>query len=189
MGHALGLGVLDCTGYMRRRVLCRDNDIYRYFCSNATNQYNTLVSDHPMDTNPGTAPYTLLMENDGGDGTRCGHWEQDNFNSTTTSELMTGYLRRDKQTSLSTVTVGGLLDIIGYTDVDFSQADPYPFPQTSNRLGAPTIEEQFNTNSIDFSQMKDIEPLGLHRWGAVVGDPEPKNYDQADLDHFLSKLQ
>lgn len=189
MGHALGLGVLDCTGYLRRRVICEDFDDFRYFCSAATNEYNTLVSDHPMDTNPGTAPFTLLMENIDRAGTRCSHWELDNFNSTTTAELMTGFLQRDKKTSLSTVTVGGILDIIGYTDVDFSQADPYPFPQTSNRLGGLTTEEAFTTNTIDFSDIEDIEPLGLQRWGALVDEPDSKNYDQTDLETFLSNVQ
>ena len=57
------------------------------------------------------------IENDGGTGTACGHWDEDCFQS----ELMTGFSTGALE--MSRVTVGGLEDI-GY-EVDYGGADAY----------------------------------------------------------------
>jgi len=61
------------------------------------------------------------VEYDGGDGTACGHWDEDCL----IDELMTGYATGTLP--LSRITVGGLEDL-GY-QVNYAAADP--FPQTS----------------------------------------------------------
>jgi len=59
----------------------------------------------------------IPLEQDGGVGTSCGHWDEDCF----LDELMTGIATGSLP--LSTITVGGLEDL-GYT-VDYGNADPY----------------------------------------------------------------
>jgi len=61
------------------------------------------------------------VENDGGPGTRCGHWDEETFGT----ELMTGYLDVGGQ-ALSVLSVRSLEDL-GLT-VDPTVADPYVVP-------------------------------------------------------------
>ena len=62
------------------------------------------------------------VEDEGGAGTRCGHWDEGTFGS----ELMTGWLNVGAPNPLSVVTVGSLADL-GY-EVDATAADPYALP-------------------------------------------------------------
>ena len=60
------------------------------------------------------------MEQDGGDGTRCSHWDE----SCLKHELMTGVLSSSVRNSLSRITIGALEDL-GYQNVDYSKAEFY----------------------------------------------------------------
>lgn len=74
------------------------------------------------------APGPLPIELDGGPGTMCSHWDEDELGS----ELMTGWASGAME--LSTVTVGALADL-GYL-VDYAAADAYSPPA----LGAAAVE-------------------------------------------------
>jgi hypothetical protein len=69
------------------------------------------------------------VENQGGAGTRDGHWRESTFGN----ELMTGYINANSN-PMSRVTLGSLADI-GYK-VDFAAAQAYTLPTGSSlRLG------------------------------------------------------
>lgn len=65
---------------------------------------------------------TVPVEESGGLGTQCGHWNEETFGS----ELMTGYLDGAMLNPLSELTVRSLEDL-GLT-VDASAAEPYALP-------------------------------------------------------------
>ena len=172
MGHALGLGILDCTGVVRR-VQCSDglnppgsNSPYAYTCPNAIREFNNLDSQF-------TLPPLRMENEDPRPGSACAHWELDAFVSDTSYELMTGFLQSNKYVSLSAVTVGGADDIFGY-EVDYSAADPFPNSGSGNRIGAPSSDDGlFTTIDLDISSViKDVIPVGLQRWGAIVDGPQ-----------------
>ena len=174
MGHVLGLGLLDCTGVVRR-VQCLNglnpsgsNSPYAYTCQNAAREFNNLDAQY--------ISQPLRMEDQtpaNSTGTTCGHWEIDAFLSNTTFELMEGFIQRGKFASLSAVTVGGADDIFGY-EVDNSSADPYPITGSTNRLGGPTSDEGILTTiDLDLSMViEDVVPVGLQPWGAIVDGPQ-----------------
>ena len=62
------------------------------------------------------------VEESGGLGTQCGHWDEETFGS----ELMTGFLNSGAFNPLSALSVRSLEDV-GLT-VDASSADPYTWP-------------------------------------------------------------
>jgi Leishmanolysin len=68
------------------------------------------------------------VENSGGGGTRCSHWDEDFFDN----ELMTGFLggtTSETVNPISALTVASLKDL-GYS-VDFSRAESYAIPTCS----------------------------------------------------------
>jgi hypothetical protein len=115
MGHVLGLVSLwgDCNA----AFLCANSGIFNYPCPLAQQEYQNLFPSG-----------TLKLENDGGDGTRCGHWEEDNFPKITTgsSELMTGYFEAGIGQPITRVTLAALDESFSDYQIDYSQADPYP---------------------------------------------------------------
>jgi Leishmanolysin len=108
MGHVLGLvGTLGpCQG------ICDRNNMVQYEygqglssgCSIVRNEYNNLNSGS-----------LLFLENGGGGGTACAHWEGDSFSTATSSELMTGWFEAWKYQPISKVTVGALDDLGVFT--------------------------------------------------------------------------
>ena len=68
-----------------------------------------------------------VVEDDYGEGTARGHWNQNTYGD----ELMTGFLTGTNQ-PMSKLTVLSLKDL-GYV-VDASKADPYTIPADSNNL-------------------------------------------------------
>lgn len=62
------------------------------------------------------------VEEGGGAGTRCGHWDEDVFGN----ELMTGFLNGGTENPLSELTAAALLDL--GLDVDLSASEPYTPP-------------------------------------------------------------
>lgn len=79
----------------------------RYQCSGANTVYSDLTNG-----------VELLLENRGGPGTACGHWEESSFRTNDNSELMTGFFEEDLFQPISLVTVAALDDLGGY-EVDF----------------------------------------------------------------------
>lgn len=111
MGHVIGL--VGTTGRCTRA--CDPNNARRqspYECDLANAEYARL------------APGTLLLENDGGAGTACGHWEENSFREGASSELMTGFFEANLFQPISKVTVAAFEDL-GY-EVDFCGADIWP---------------------------------------------------------------
>jgi hypothetical protein len=77
------------------------------------------------------------VENNGGGGTRCSHWDEDFFDN----ELMTGFLGGTTSQTVnpfSALTIGSMKDM-GY-DVDFSQAEPYSIPGCSPNCDPKTLK-------------------------------------------------
>lgn len=113
MGHVLGVvGVLGAC----ESSACDNNGIYTYPCPLAQLEYQKL---YPTGT--------LRLENDGGGGTACSHWEEDDFPKTTgSSELMTGYFEANVGQPITRVTIAALDESFTDYQVDYSQADPFP---------------------------------------------------------------
>ncbi len=93
----------------------------------------------------GGAP-PLPVETDGGAGTRCSHWDEEELGS----ELMTGWASGAME--LSKVTVGALHDL-GY-QVDYSKADAYTAP-----LLAQLDADAFELREIFLPELGPLEPL------------------------------
>lgn len=76
------------------------------------------------------APGNLFLENRGGIGTACGHWEEDSFRTRASSELMTGFFEANLFQPISRVTVAALDEIGGY-EVDYCGADIWPADEST----------------------------------------------------------
>jgi hypothetical protein len=123
MGHVLGIGTNWEWGY---------HDLLDYVASDGASDCRsasgftvppTYVGAEGIDAwhdlgGSGGVP----VEDGGGLGTRCGHWDEATFDH----ELMTGYLDAGRTNPLSALSVRSLEDI-GLT-VDASAADPYSLP-------------------------------------------------------------
>lgn len=112
MGHVLGLVSINraCSS------ACNPNNSRQqgiYECPLARQIYNEW------------APGTLFLENRGGMGTACGHWEEDSFRTRESSEVMTGFFEANLFQPISRVTVAALEEIGGY-EVDYCGADIWP---------------------------------------------------------------
>ena len=112
MGHVLGLVGTngDCTS------ACDPNNRFsrsEYQCALALEEYEAI------------APGDLFLENSGGMGTACGHWDEAVFRTSASSELMTGFFEANLFQPLSLVTVAALDDLGGY-EVDYCGADIWP---------------------------------------------------------------
>lgn len=120
MGHVLGIG-----GYWHlkcgRGCLANPPD-HTYDCFYAKDEYNKLVKE---------ACPTLYVENDGGAGTKCVHWDEACFNKPGNSELMTGIFEENLKQPISVVSAAALVDLGGYGGVNYKGCDPYPMPDDS----------------------------------------------------------
>ena len=111
IGHILGIGVLweagpfDFLSYDASD--CQSADEIGYVGAGALDAWHALGGE-------GDVP----VENEGGSGTKCGHWQEDTFGT----ELMTGWIN-GADAPLSEVTVGTLEDL-GYR-VDYGAADNF----------------------------------------------------------------
>lgn len=108
----------------------------------ATAQYQTLSG----------CTTAIPLENDGGSGTACGHWDEECFGA----ELMTGFLG-DDTAILSKITIAGI-DDLGYT-VDYSSASSY----TSSNLASSCKCSRRNLRGEDEGKVADIINLGGHK--------------------------
>mmetsp|Transcript_9747 Transcript_9747/g.14666 ORF Transcript_9747/g.14666 Transcript_9747/m.14666 type:complete len:299 (+) Transcript_9747:111-1007(+) len=107
IGHILGFGTLWPTRYNGCGGVC---SIYGLGRKNspcwASFQYFWYFGSH------------LKLESEGGDGTACSHWSEDQLGN----ELMTGSLNVDSVNPITVITIGAMKDL-GY-EVDYSKADP-----------------------------------------------------------------
>jgi hypothetical protein len=124
MGHVLGFGTnwefppyFDVLDYVPSGVTTN--------CRNASG----FVRNPTYVGTSGTAAWSALggsgavpVEETGGPGTQCGHWDEEVFGS----ELMTGYLNLGGPNPLSAMTVRSLEDL--GLSVDPAAADPYVLP-------------------------------------------------------------
>jgi len=120
MGHVLGIGTIWSQKGCSLCETGNGNYNPKGVCPEAQSRFNA---------SPGRNPAAnLLIEQNGGPGTACGHWSETQLQS----EVMTGFLTVNTKTGISevsTITLGGLRDL-GYT-VDFTKADAFSIP-TSN---------------------------------------------------------
>jgi Leishmanolysin len=104
MGHVLGIGTI----WQRTGVTGTPAENCPYKGINGNREYSTVS---------GCTGRSLPIELDGGEGTRCGHFDEECFKD----ELMTGYATGTMP--ISRLTVATLQDV-GYT-VNYDKADPY----------------------------------------------------------------
>lgn len=129
MGHVLGIGTLwsdfGLVSYGRGNCPSAPS----YTGDGASQVWNTLGGS-------GSVP----VEESGGSGTACGHWDEDTFNT----ELMTGFSEGSATEPLSLLTIGSLRDL-GYT-VNASAVNAYALPSCSPSCNsiATSPDEQIN---------------------------------------------
>jgi len=115
MGHVLGLGTLwtyrDLLGWEEGVDNCQDAAEIRYLGLEGNRAWQEDLHQ------AGQPP----VENEGGAGTKCGHWKE----TVLQDELMTGWLTGDRQ-PLSRLTAAALGDL-GYY-VNLAAADAYVVP-------------------------------------------------------------
>ena len=67
-------------------------------------------------------PGPLLLTDDGGQGSQCGHWDDDSFSFPGWSELMTPFFDQTKEQLVTAVTVAALEDLsheVNYTAANY----------------------------------------------------------------------
>jgi len=125
MGHILGLVNLRHTACYSNCTTGNYNYGWDSGCTKASTEYMSL----------GLNLGALEVENDGGGGTTCSHWEEDSFpKSTGSSELMTGFFESNILQPITRVTIAALEEAHSDYVVDYSQADPYPIPSPMRSL-------------------------------------------------------
>jgi len=112
-GHILGIGKHTLSWFCG--ALCRNFAFSTYQCPRAQYEYKRYVSSLDGTASANQSLQLSLPE--------CGHWDESNFNSKSSSELMTPVFEKGKYQPLSRVTVAALEDL-GYT-VNFGAADPW----------------------------------------------------------------
>lgn len=140
MGHVLGL---VGTTTNRCSAACNPNSGQQsgYSCPFANAEYEQLVSDF-SNTDP------LKLENNGGAGTACGHWEENSFRTSASSELMTGFFEANLLQPISLVTVAAL-DDLGFYDVDYCGADVWPAtPETQQKFEVFLTEQDMDAEGM-----------------------------------------
>lgn len=137
MGHVLGIGTL----WPRFSLVNYSNSCPStptYSGTSARSEWNALGGS-------GNIP----VEDDGGAGTACGHWDEETFNH----ELMTGYIEGSGSMPLSRMTAGTLEDM-RYV-VNKGAADAYSLPSCSPSCA------QLAPQGVDIASREIlIEPIG-----------------------------
>jgi hypothetical protein len=120
MGHVLGLVSVNgaCSTACNPE---NSREQGRYECPLASRLYEEMAA---------TATDALFLENRGGIGTACGHWEEDSFQTGVSSEVMTGFFEANMFQPVSKVTVAALQEMGGY-EVDYCGADVWPADETT----------------------------------------------------------
>jgi len=115
MGHVLGIGTL---WEMQKLLTGKGTDNPIFGGTAAMREYGALI---------GGTPRPVPVENEGGPGTRDGHWRESTFDN----ELMTGIVDVDNR--LSRLTIACLEDM-GY-QVNYDAANEYHIPAAPFALG------------------------------------------------------
>lgn len=150
MGHVLGIGSRwepanlhgTCPGAI-------DGNVF-YTGANAVAQFTGAV---PAGLGQIGQP---LVEETGGPGTSCGHWDEGFFDN----ELMTGFLDAGSN-PISSMTIGSIADL-GHT-VDLAQAEAYTVPGCSIGLGCTNVrggQSEMKINDIILSPQFEVLPDG-----------------------------
>ena len=143
MGHVLGIGTLWNTFNLLEGSCAQASGPSRFNGSGSVTEWQAL-------TGPGNVP----VEDDFGEGTACGHWDEGVFDG----ELMTGFLENQGAVPLSRLTIASLKDL-GY-EVNFTSAETFALPDCNPNC--------LNTNS-----------LGLDKTWEILLRPDP-NKDLSD---------
>ena len=141
MGHVFGIGT-----FWRKKCGTSCSTNHQYTCPKAINEYNKL----------GFANTALTLENDGGPGTQCGHWDEDSFQSDEYSELMTGLFESHKRQPLSAVTAAALEDLGGYV-VNYEATDSFDNVECPEQSQIPMPSTTFDLHDL----MVDTVPVEL----------------------------
>jgi hypothetical protein len=159
-GHVLGLvGTLgSCSDG------CVDSEAVdpRYGCPIAAAEFQILKPDTE-----------LTLENNGGGGTVCSHWEEDIFKTSTSSELMTGFFESDLGQPISRVSCGALEDL-GFYTVDYCQCDAWP--STGSRMLQDNSESALENAAarggrMQFPVLKATHSFNLDALMGYMGPP------------------
>jgi hypothetical protein len=81
----------------------------------------------------------LLLENNGGSGQYCSHWEHDLFATNTQSELMTAWFQANLEQPISRVSCAALDDLEAGFVIDYSQCDAWS-PNSRRLQGPPGLD-------------------------------------------------
>ena len=138
MGHVLGIGTLwDNLGLLDFEPLGGGTTFECLSAGRTTDptftgalalaQYDTLLGG-------GSGASGVPVANEGGGGTECGHWDEQNFDE----ELMTGIVENPGPNPMSAMTIDSLADL-GYT-VDIAQADAYAIPACAPACTPPALQ-------------------------------------------------
>ncbi len=132
MGHVLGIGTLWESFEV---ISGAGSDNPTFIGANALNEWHTLGGSS-----------NVPVENQGGAGTRDGHWRESIFNT----ELMTGF--SDPVQQLSRLTIASLKDLT--YSVDFSVAGSYVLPSAPLSLETLSHEDHLHSTptTIRFSE-------------------------------------
>lgn len=154
MGHVLGIGTLwERFGLVNYTSGCPSAP--RYSGSSARSEWNAFGGS-------GNIP----VENNGGQGTACGHWDEETFDS----ELMTGFIEQSGAIPLSRMTAGTLEDM-DYT-VNKNATDPYSLPSCSPSCNSLAPQ------ALDIASREVLlEPVGVSLPNGVI-----EIIEQLDLD-------
>ena len=160
MRHVLGL--VGTTNGRCTRACDDSNPLIQtqYACSGAADEYETI------------APGDLFLENNGGMGTACGHFEERSFRAVRSSEIMTGFFEADLFQPISSVTVAALQDL-GY-EVDFCGADIWP----ANEDTIKRFEVYRASQQMAMDTMMDFNPPGW-TMAADTGDTSEWSWTNA----------
>ena len=152
MGHVLGIGTLwNNFGLVNySNASCPANP--RYTGSNARQEWLALGGS-------GDVP----VEQDGGGGTRCGHWDENTFNQ----ELMTGYSEGAAAEPLSRMTIGSLQDM-GY-GVNKNAADAYSLPGCSPNCSSELTPQRVDNEAWEIL----LQPVGVVTPDGTVQEFKP----------------
>lgn len=150
MGHILGL--VEAFGGSSCSNNCRGTGDTSYTCLKAGEEYAALG----LSTN-------LTLENGGGGGTSCAHWEEDSFKAVGSSELMTGFFEANLYQPISRVTVAALDDRGVYGAVNYDAADPYPATRRKLKEGGFEVLAPSESFTLDGESeyVVELEPIDI----------------------------
>ncbi len=131
MGHVLGIGTLWDRFNLVAGKCNNESGASSFSGSNALTEWQAL-------SGTGNVP----IEDDFGDGTACGHWDEGVFDG----ELMTGFLENQGAVPLSRLTIASLQDL-GY-ETSFVTAETFSLPDCNPNC--------LNTNSLGSKEKWEI---------------------------------